>query len=114
MLADNGFLVQFMVLAERAFLNNAKNPGIFLVRLVMYIGLCLMVGLMFLGLGDKFGPSDVVSRVSLLFYVAAFLVFMSVAVLPFFILERQVFMRERSNGWYSVPPCDTLPTSPIP
>eukprot|EP00286_Rhodomonas_abbreviata_P005986 CAMPEP_0181328476 /NCGR_PEP_ID=MMETSP1101-20121128/22742_1 /TAXON_ID=46948 /ORGANISM="Rhodomonas abbreviata, Strain Caron Lab Isolate" /LENGTH=693 /DNA_ID=CAMNT_0023437379 /DNA_START=8 /DNA_END=2090 /DNA_ORIENTATION=+ len=100
----NSSWVQFYVLAHRAFLNNAKNPGIFIVRLIMYIGLALMVGVMFLGLGNKFGPSDIVSRVSLLFYVAAFLVFMSVAALPFFILERQVFLRERSNGWYSCRP----------
>lgn len=100
----NGYLTQFLTLSHRCFLNNAKNPGIFIVRLIMYIGLCAMVGFMFLGLGSKYGPSDIVSRVSLLFYVAAFLVFMSVAVLPFFIVERQVFLRERSNGWYAVPP----------
>merc|ERR1712125_206050 len=38
----------------------------------------------------------------MLFYIAAFLVFMSVAVLPFFMLERPTFLRERTNGAYGV------------
>ena len=38
----------------------------------------------------------------MLFYIAAFLVFMSVAVLPFFMMERSSFLRERSNGAYGV------------
>mmetsp|Transcript_41790 Transcript_41790/g.104472 ORF Transcript_41790/g.104472 Transcript_41790/m.104472 type:complete len:677 (+) Transcript_41790:64-2094(+) len=98
----NNHFSQLITLSHRAFMNNARNPGIFLVRLIMYFGLGFMVGFMFWDLGNKYDPSDIVSRVSLLFYVAAFLVFMSVAVLPFFIQERHVFLRERSNGWYSV------------
>ncbi|EKX42602.1 hypothetical protein GUITHDRAFT_111286 [Guillardia theta CCMP2712] len=97
----NGFLVQLMILSHRAFFNNARNPGIFLVRLIMYIMLCAMIGFMFWDL--QLGPSDINSRITMLFYVAAFLVFMSVAVLPFFIVERAVFLRERANGWYMVP-----------
>ena len=43
--------------------------------------LSLMIGLMYLRLGD--GYSTVNDRVSFLFYVAAFMVFMAIAVLPF-------------------------------
>mmetsp|Transcript_73396 Transcript_73396/g.220515 ORF Transcript_73396/g.220515 Transcript_73396/m.220515 type:complete len:243 (+) Transcript_73396:1402-2130(+) len=70
----------------------------------MYVGLCLMCGLMYLGLGDEKDYSSINSRTSLLFYIAAFLVFMSVAVLPFFMMERPTFTRERMNGAYAVGP----------
>lgn len=98
----NGWLTQFSVLSGRAFMNNALNPGIFLVRLIMYTGLAFLIGFMYWDLGNSHGAEDVVSRVALLFYVAAFMVFMSIAVLPFFVFERGVFLRERANGWYSV------------
>ena len=42
--------------------------------------------------------------VPLLFYCQAFLVFMAVAVLPFFMMQEPVFIRERSNGLIDVFP----------
>ena len=36
----------------------------------MYVGLCLMCGLMYLGLGDEKDYSSINSRTSLLFYIA--------------------------------------------
>lgn len=71
---------------------STENPGIFVVRLVMYIGLCLMVGLMFLGLGDKLGPSDIVSRVSLLFYVAG-------GIQNWTALLQRGFMKFNAGAW---------------
>ena len=68
----------------------------------MYVMLCLMIGLMYVGLGDEFDYSGINSRTSILFFCAAFLVFMSVAVLPFFMIERPTFLRERTNGAYGV------------
>uniref|UniRef100_A0A7S4HE97 ABC transporter domain-containing protein n=1 Tax=Prymnesium polylepis TaxID=72548 RepID=A0A7S4HE97_9EUKA len=97
-------LSTFVTLCHRFTLNNLRNPGIYWVRLVMYVGLCLMCGLMYLGLGDEKDYSSINSRTSLLFYIAAFLVFMSVAVLPFFMMERPTFTRERMNGAYAVGP----------
>ena len=39
------------------------NPGIFLVRLIMYMGLGAMVGFMYWNLGDGKEAADIVSRV---------------------------------------------------
>jgi len=90
---------QFLVLLHRNTLNNIRNPGIYWVRLFMYFCLSGMVGTMYLWTNNDIVEEDLVP---LLFYVQAFLVFMSVAVLPFFIEERSVFMRERANAGLNV------------
>ncbi|TMW64528.1 hypothetical protein Poli38472_011408 [Pythium oligandrum] len=90
---------QFMVLLQRNTLDNIRNPGIYWVRVFMYFMLSFMVGTMYLSSNDDLTEEDLVPA---LFYVQAFLVFMSVAVLPFFIEQRSVFIRERVNSNLSV------------
>lgn len=92
-------LRQFVVLMQRNTLNNIRNPGIYWVRLAMYTMLAFMVGTMYLSTNDAISEEDMIP---LLFYVQAFLVFMSVAVLPFFIEQRAVFLRERANSGLNV------------
>ncbi|KAG7378530.1 hypothetical protein PHYPSEUDO_009943 [Phytophthora pseudosyringae] len=91
----NSPLRQLVVLLERNLLDNVRNPGIFWVRLVMYTVLSFMMGTMFLSSNKRIVPHDVVY---LLTYANCFLVFMSIAVLPFFIEQRAVFLRERANS----------------
>ncbi|CAK0802262.1 unnamed protein product [Prorocentrum cordatum] len=71
----------------------------------MYIALAFMVGTMYYDVGEVARGGEPVaaaaaatSLLALLFYVQAFLVFMSVAILPFFLEIRDVFRRERANG----------------
>ncbi|CEG42369.1 atp-binding cassette superfamily [Plasmopara halstedii] len=92
-------LRQFNVLMHRNMINNIRNPGIYWIRLFMYFCLSLMVGTMYLSSNNDLSEEDLVP---MLFYVQAFLVFMSVAVLPFFIEQRTVFARERANNSLSV------------
>ncbi|GAB9477355.1 Abc transporter-like protein, partial [Globisporangium polare] len=86
---------QFLVLFHRNSLNNIRNPGIFWVRLVMYVALGTMVGTMYLSTNKDITDNDIAV---LLFGAHAFFVFMSVAVVPLFIEERGVFLRERTNS----------------
>jgi ABC-type multidrug transport system permease subunit len=97
-----GFLKQFWELSKRNLVDNARNPGVFWVRAAMYVMLSLMIGTFYLNIDN--GQLEVSDRVSILFYVAAFMVFMSIAVIPTFIGDRAVFTRERGNGWYSEGP----------
>ncbi|DBA03014.1 TPA: hypothetical protein N0F65_003202 [Lagenidium giganteum] len=90
---------QFWVMMHRNSINNIRNPGIYWVRLFMYFMLSFMVGTMYLYTNKDISQQDLVP---LLFYVQAFLVFMSVAVLPFFIEQRSVFLRERANSSLNV------------
>jgi ABC-type multidrug transport system ATPase subunit len=90
---------QFCVILHRCSVNNIRNPGIYWVRLFMYFMLSFMVGTMYLSTNKDLTVDDMVP---LLFYVQAFLVFMSVAVLPFFIEQRSVFLRERTNSRLNV------------
>lgn len=94
------FFKQFWYLAKRNWLDNLRNPGIFWVRLVMYVMLSAMIATLYANMGD--GQNRVQDRISILFFIAAFLVFMSISVIPMFIQDRSVFTRERANGWYHV------------
>ena len=86
-----------------AFRELLRDPGVIMVRLAMYAMLSALIGAMYANVGSDKDQESVVARVSVLFYVAAFMVFMSVAVLPFVMLQRDVFVKERMNGHYGVP-----------
>ncbi|RLN58753.1 hypothetical protein BBJ29_004221 [Phytophthora kernoviae] len=82
---------QFLVLVKRNLTNNWRHPGVFWLRVLMYVLLSLMVGTMYLSTNKGIKDN---SMVSLLFYVQAFLVFMSVAALPALLEHRAVMERE--------------------
>jgi ABC-type multidrug transport system permease subunit len=97
-----GYLTQLYWLCHRNMLNNLRNPGVVYIRLAMYTMLCLMIGSFFWDMGTTY--AEVVDRLGILYYIAAFLVFMSIAALPFLIQTRAVFEREQRNGAYALAP----------
>lgn len=94
------FFQQIKVLTTRGLLNTIRNPAVLWLRFAMYMLLSLMIGLVWLRLGRS--ASDIIDTNNALFYTCAFMIFMSVSVLPAYLEERAVLMRERANGAYSV------------
>jgi hypothetical protein len=44
------------------------------------------------------------SRTAIIFFQAAFIIWFALASIPAFIQDREIFIRERFNGYYSVLP----------
>ena len=88
-------------LTYRYFLNLWFNPGILGTRVAMYSLLALMVGALFLNLGDRDDFESIQSRTAVLFFCVAFFIFMSVAVLPFTVMERANVEKEVMNKYYN-------------
>ena len=96
-----GALVAFFELLRRNGLNLVLNPGILLTRVAMYGMLSGLIGILFSRDSDVMSSSHaIISRVSVLFYIGAFMVFMSIAAMPFFIQERVIMAKEVRNGYY--------------
>ena len=95
---------QFLILAHRNFTNTVRNPGVILVRLVMYSMLAIMIGGMFWRNGHKSTDKSIQGHIASIFFVFAFMVFMSIAVLPFYMWDKTTYLRERFNGDYAVLP----------
>ncbi|KAF9269354.1 P-loop containing nucleoside triphosphate hydrolase protein [Marasmius fiardii PR-910] len=91
-----------LVLCERSAVNYARNLLAYGVRAGMYAGMGLMLATIWIRLGTE--DSTINDRLSVHFYSAAFLSFMSVAGIPSFLEERSVFYREKKNGLYSTLP----------
>ena len=61
-----------VVLSRRGFLNAVRNPLVIWLRLGLYVALSVMIGTVWLQIGNK--ADVVVDIVGVLFFVAAFMV----------------------------------------
>ncbi|EFJ40488.1 hypothetical protein VOLCADRAFT_99753 [Volvox carteri f. nagariensis] len=91
---------QVAILTKRMLVNNWRNIAVFWLRLGMYIMLCICIGTIYLKLGNDWVGTY--SRAAMMFFVVAFLTFMSIAGFPAFVEDMAVFIRERLNGYYPV------------
>jgi hypothetical protein len=87
---------QALVLTRRTLTNNWRDLGVFWMRLVMYVMLCFCIGFIYFRMDSSW--KSVFSRTALLFFVVAFLTFMSISAFPAFVEDMKVFTRERLNG----------------
>ena len=59
-----------------------------------------MVGALFWDLGERHDYESILSRTAVSFYCVAFFIFMSVAVLPFTVIEQDIVDKEVLNKYY--------------
>jgi len=89
---------QVLILLRRNFLNHLREPTIYWMRIVMYSMLCIALGTLYWEIGTD--EASVQDRISILFFVAAFLTFMSISGMPAFVEERGIYLKERMNNHY--------------
>jgi hypothetical protein len=92
----NSLFVAFE-LTYRYFLNLCFNLGILGTHVTMYSMLALVVGALFWDLGERTDFEYVPSKAVVLFCCVAFFIFMSVAVLSFAVMERDIVDKEVRN-----------------
>ena len=100
--AKPGFCGLVLTLMLRNFRNIIRNPAVLWLRFAMYIGLSGMIGTVWWQAGDDLSAGEIANISGVLFFIAAFMAFMSISVLPAFLEDKAIFVKERSNGAYGV------------
>lgn len=93
------FLNQISILSTRSILNLFRNPSLLFAHYVISIALAFVCGVLFWQVTDDM--AGVQNRLGCLFFTCAFFAFGSMTSLDHFAIERLLFMREFSNGYYS-------------
>ncbi|KAK6441513.1 hypothetical protein LTR95_002254 [Oleoguttula sp. CCFEE 5521] len=94
---SNNFTV-LLAQVHRSFTKSHRDIVAYGIRIVMYMGLAVMMGTIWLRLSP--GQDNIPSSVNPIFFGGAFMSFMAVAYIPVFLEDRALFMRERANGLY--------------
>jgi ABC-type multidrug transport system ATPase subunit/ABC-type multidrug transport system permease subunit len=94
-----GRLGQFTIVAGRTFKNLYRNPMLLLTHYVMAILIGVFCGLLYFNV--SLDISGFQNRLGLFFFLLTLFGFSTLTTLSLFGDERIVFVRERSNGYYS-------------
>ncbi|KAJ5102563.1 hypothetical protein N7532_003092 [Penicillium argentinense] len=89
-------------LLHRSFIKSYRDVVAYGIRIVMYLGLAIMMGTVWL----RLHPSQdyIQPFVNAIFFGSAFMSFMAVAYVPAFLEDRANFAKERANGLYGATP----------
>lgn len=93
---------QTWVLLHRSFLKAYRDFLAYYVRIIMYLGLAIMMGTVWLRL--NYDQDSIQPFINAIFFSGAFMSFMSVAYIPAFIEDYQSYKREKLNGLYGPGP----------
>ena len=89
-------------LLYRSFIKSYRDVVAYGIRFVMYIGLAIMMGTVWLRLPTT--QSSIGPFTNAIFFGSAFMSFMAVAYVPAFLEDRATFIKERANGLYGATP----------
>ncbi|KRW98536.1 P-loop containing nucleoside triphosphate hydrolase [Pseudocohnilembus persalinus] len=98
----SSFCFDLVRLFKRNFLNILKNPLIFIARLISYSIMSLILGTVWWGSGDEPKAGDVSDINGVLFFASTFFTIMAISLLPNMIEDRQIMVKEKSNGCYNL------------
>ncbi|GKZ30654.1 hypothetical protein AbraIFM66950_009852 [Aspergillus brasiliensis] len=101
-LSRPGFLSITLTLLHRSFIKSYRDVVAYGIRIVMYLGLAIMMGTVWLRLHTE--QSYIQPFINAIFFGSAFMSFMAVAYVPAFIEDRMTFIKERANGLYGALP----------
>ncbi|KAL4862775.1 hypothetical protein BDV12DRAFT_206988 [Aspergillus spectabilis] len=89
-------------LLHRSFIKSYRDVVAYGIRIVMYLGLAIMMGTVWL----RLHPSQeyIQPFINAIFFGSAFMSFMAVAYVPAFLEDRANFAKERANGLYGATP----------
>ncbi|PVH81201.1 putative ATP-binding cassette transporter [Cadophora sp. DSE1049] len=85
-----------LVLLHRAWIKSYRDFVAYGIRVVMYLGLAILMGTVFLRL--KTNQTDIQPFINAIFFGSAFMSFMAIAYVPAFLEDRATFVKERANG----------------
>ncbi|KAL2863413.1 putative ABC transporter [Aspergillus lucknowensis] len=89
-------------LLHRLFIKSYRDVVAYGIRIVMYLGLAIMAGTVWLRL--KTEQEYIQPFINAIFFGSAFMSFMAVAYVPAFLEDRATFTKERANGLYGALP----------
>jgi hypothetical protein len=90
---------QTVVHTRRSFFDAVRNPAVIFHRACIYIALSVLIGIAWYRVPSQV---DRLSQLTaLLFFTIAFMVLMSIAVLPVYLNEKIIITHERINGCYA-------------
>ncbi|AMD22151.1 HGL189Cp [Eremothecium sinecaudum] len=93
------FLQQLSILNSRSFKNIYRDPKLLLTNYVATILLGLFLGTLYYNVENDIGGFQ--NRVGLFLFILTYLGFLTFTGLSMFSLERIIFIKERSNHYYS-------------
>ncbi|KAK9471520.1 uncharacterized protein V1510DRAFT_426777 [Dipodascopsis tothii] len=92
-------LSEFFILSNRTFKNLYRNPMLLYTHYVIAIFLAALCGFLYYNIANDI--SGFQNRLGLFFFLLVLFGFSTLTSLNVFATERQIFVRERANGFYS-------------